>query len=79
MRGNTAVETVGFIGLGTMGREMAINLVKAEHRAQALAVPLPATALMTSQYVEARAHEEGGNGNQALFRVYDRTTNQVRN
>ncbi|MBB3397355.1 MULTISPECIES: NAD(P)-dependent oxidoreductase [unclassified Rhizobium] len=37
-------------------------------------VPLPATALVTSQYVEARAHGEGSNGNQALFRVYDRMT-----
>ncbi|MCW3475553.1 NAD(P)-dependent oxidoreductase [Limobrevibacterium gyesilva] len=46
--------------------------------AQSLAVPLPGTALVTSQYVAARAHGEGGNGNQALFRVYDRMTNQVR-
>ena len=44
--------------------------------AQALSVALPATALVTSQYVDARAHGEGGNGNQALFRVYDRMTNQ---
>lgn len=44
--------------------------------AQSLAVPLPATALATSQFLEARAHGEGGNGNQALFRVYDRMTNQ---
>jgi 2-hydroxy-3-oxopropionate reductase len=39
-------------------------------------VPLPATSLVTSQYVEARAHGEGANGNQALFRVYDRMTGQ---
>ncbi|NLS07364.1 NAD(P)-dependent oxidoreductase [Rhizobium sp. P32RR-XVIII] len=39
-------------------------------------VPLPATALVTAQYVEARAHGEGANGNQALFRVYDRMTGQ---
>jgi 2-hydroxy-3-oxopropionate reductase len=39
-------------------------------------VPLPATALVTSQYMEARAHGEGSNGNQALFRVYDRMTGQ---
>lgn len=39
-------------------------------------IPLPATALVTSQYVEARAHGEGSNGNQALFRVYDRMTGQ---
>lgn len=45
-------------------------------QAQALSVPLPGTALVTSQYVEARAHGEGANGNQALFRVYDRMTNR---
>ncbi|MCZ7450802.1 NAD(P)-dependent oxidoreductase [Agrobacterium rhizogenes] len=39
-------------------------------------VPMPATSLVTSQYVEARAHGEGSNGNQALFRVYDRMTGQ---
>lgn len=39
-------------------------------------VPLPATALVTSLYLEARAHGEGDKGNQALFRVYDRITNQ---
>ncbi|HEY0571287.1 MAG TPA: NAD(P)-dependent oxidoreductase [Enterovirga sp.] len=40
-------------------------------------VPLPGTALATSLYLEARAHGEGGNGNQALFRVYDRLSNQT--
>ena len=39
--------------------------------------PAAGTALVTSQYVEARAHGEGTNGNQALFRVYDRMTNQA--
>lgn len=43
------------------------------------AVPLPATALVTSQYLDARAHGEGGNGNQALFRVYDRMSGQTPN
>ena len=43
--------------------------------AYALNVPLPGTALVTTQYIEARAHGEGGNGNQALYRVYDRMTN----
>lgn len=47
----------------------------AEHAA-ARAVPLPATALATTQFLDARAHGEGGCGNQALFRVYDRMTNQ---
>jgi 2-hydroxy-3-oxopropionate reductase len=41
-------------------------------------VPLPGMALVTSLYLEARAHGEGGNGNQALFRVYDRMTAQDR-
>ncbi len=44
--------------------------------ASALAVPLPGRALVSSQYLEAKAHGEGGNGNQALFKVYDRMTNQ---
>lgn len=41
-----------------------------------LGVPLPATALATQLYLEARAHGEGSNGNQALYRVYDRLSNQ---
>lgn len=47
-------------------------------QAQACNVPLPATALVSTQYLDARAHGEGGNGNQALFRVYDRMAGQVR-
>jgi 2-hydroxy-3-oxopropionate reductase len=42
-----------------------------------LGVPLPGLALATTLYLEARAHGEGGNGNQALFRVYDRLSNQA--
>ena len=42
----------------------------------ALGTPLPGNALVTSLFLEARAHREGDNGNQALFRVYDRLTNQ---
>jgi 2-hydroxy-3-oxopropionate reductase len=45
-------------------------------QAFALGVPLPGTALVTNLYMEARAHGEGANGNQALFRVYDRLTSQ---
>jgi 2-hydroxy-3-oxopropionate reductase len=41
-----------------------------------LGVPLPGTAQVTSLYLEARAHGEGGKGNQALFRVYDRMAAQ---
>lgn len=47
-------------------------------QAQETSVPLPATALVTTQYLDARAHGEGGNGNQALFRVYDRMSGQER-
>ncbi|HEV2508326.1 NAD(P)-dependent oxidoreductase [Bosea sp. (in: a-proteobacteria)] len=42
----------------------------------ALGVPLPGNALVTNLFLEARAHGEGGNGNQALYRAYDRLTNQ---
>jgi 2-hydroxy-3-oxopropionate reductase len=57
---------------------MLKDLRLVQQQAQALSVPLPATALLTNQYIEARAHGEGANGNQALFRVYDRMTHQVR-
>ncbi|WP_340162843.1 NAD(P)-dependent oxidoreductase [Starkeya nomas] len=57
---------------------MLKDLRLVQEQALALSVPLPATALVTSQYVEARAHGEGTNGNQALFRVYDRMANQPR-
>jgi len=40
-------------------------------------LPLTGLALATSLYLEARAHGEGGNGNQALFRTIDRMTNQA--
>jgi 3-hydroxyisobutyrate dehydrogenase-like beta-hydroxyacid dehydrogenase len=99
MTDNPRPETICIVGLGTVGREMAINLMKAGYRVQAfdvrheavddlatlgaqvrrsVAAALPATALVTSPYIEAHAHDEGRNGNQALFRVYDRMTNQVR-
>lgn len=55
---------------------MLKDLHLVQEHANALSVPLPGTALVTSQYIDARAHGEGGNGNQALFRVYDRMTNQ---
>ena len=57
---------------------MLKDLRLVQQQAQAQNVPLPATALVTTQYVDARAHGEGGNGNQALFRVYDRMTGQGR-
>jgi 2-hydroxy-3-oxopropionate reductase len=42
----------------------------------ALGTPLPGNALITNLFLEARAHGEGHNGNQALYRVYDRLCNQ---
>jgi 2-hydroxy-3-oxopropionate reductase len=39
-------------------------------------VPLPAATLASQMYLEARAHGEGDNGNQAMFKVYDRLTGQ---
>ncbi|WP_245435690.1 NAD(P)-dependent oxidoreductase [Microvirga calopogonii] len=56
---------------------MLKDLRLVQEQALSLSVPLPATALVTSQYIEARAHGEGSHGNQALFRVYDRMTNQT--
>ncbi|KGT87365.1 6-phosphogluconate dehydrogenase [Erwinia typographi] len=44
--------------------------------AQKHPVPLPATALVATQYQNAQAYGEGSNGNQALFKVYDRITGQ---
>lgn len=67
----------GDVGAGFRIDLMLKDLRLVQEHAQALNVPLPGTALVTSQYVDARAHGEGTNGNQALFRVYDRMTNQV--
>ncbi|MBA2398316.1 MAG: NAD(P)-dependent oxidoreductase [Bradyrhizobium sp.] len=67
----------GHVGAGFRIDLMFKDLRLVQEHAQALNVPLPGTALVTSQYVDARAHGEGANGNQALFRVYDRMTNQI--
>ena len=56
---------------------MLKDLRLVQQQAQALSVPLPATSLVTNQYLDARAHGEGAHGNQALFRVYDRMTAQA--
>ena len=40
-------------------------------------VPLPGAGLVSALFTEARAHGEDSNGNQALFRVYERLSNQV--
>jgi 2-hydroxy-3-oxopropionate reductase len=68
----------GDAGAGFRIDLMFKDLRLVQELAQGLSVPLPGTALVTTQYVDARAHGEGGNGNQALFRVYDRMTNQIR-
>ena len=39
-------------------------------------LPLPGLSMATALYLEARAHGEGSNGNQAMFRTFDRLTNQ---
>lgn len=43
---------------------------------QSQGIPLPGTSQVTALYLEARAHGEGSNGNQALFRTYERLTGQ---
>ena len=55
---------------------MLKDLKLAGDAAFAKGVPLPGLALATALYLEARAHGEGSNGNQALFRTFDRMTNQ---
>ena len=40
-------------------------------------VPLPGLSLALSLFLEAKAHNEGKNGNQSLFRTYDRMSNQI--
>jgi 2-hydroxy-3-oxopropionate reductase len=68
----------GDTGAGFRIDLMLKDLRLVQEQAQMLSVPLPGTALVSSQYLEARAHGEGANGNQALFRVYDRLANQPR-
>ncbi len=43
--------------------------------AQSTATPLPAASGVLDMYLEAMAHDEGSNGNQALSRVYERLAN----
>ncbi len=68
----------GETGAGFRIDLMLKDLRLVQEMAQSFAVPLPGTALVTTQYVDARAHGEGGHGNQALFRVYDRMTGRER-
>ncbi len=67
----------GDAGAGFRIDLMFKDLRLVQELAQGLNVPLPGIALVTTQYVEARAHGEGTNGNQALFKVYDRACNQT--
>ena len=53
------------------------DLKIANEAAFAQGVPLPGLALATALYLEARAHNEGENGNQALFKTFDRLANQM--
>ncbi len=39
-------------------------------------IPLPGLSLVLALYLEAKAHNEGKNGNQSLFKTYDRMSNQ---
>jgi 2-hydroxy-3-oxopropionate reductase len=55
---------------------MLKDLFLVNELARDLSIPVPATALVTNHYLEARAHGEDANGNQALFRVYDRMANR---
>ncbi len=55
---------------------MLKDLRLAGELAHEFGLPLPAASLATNMYLGARAHGEGGNGNQAMFRVYDRLTGQ---
>ena len=68
----------GDVGAGFRIDLMLKDLRLVQEMAHSLSVPIPGTALVASQFTEARAHGEGGNGNQALFRVYDRMSNQLR-
>jgi 2-hydroxy-3-oxopropionate reductase len=45
--------------------------------AASLKVPLPGASLVTNLYYSALANDEGGLGNQSLYRVYDRLTGQT--
>ena len=56
MTSNAAAGTVGFIGLGTMGREMAVNLMKAGHRVQAFDVRREAVDEPSRRSGRRRAH-----------------------
>lgn len=53
------------------------DLKTAFQTAFTLGIPLPGLGLVTNLYLESRAHQEDSKGNQALFRTYDRMSNQT--
>ncbi len=52
------------------------DLRLAQEAAFELGIPLPSCSLATNMYLEARAHGEDNNGNQAMFKTYNRLSNQ---
>jgi 2-hydroxy-3-oxopropionate reductase len=67
-----AGETHAGFRIDLMMKDLRLTLEAAQNKP----LPLPATAFVASQYLDAQAHGEGSNGNQALFKVYDRMTGQ---
>lgn len=65
-------DSAGFrIALQVKDLGLALEAAKSE------SVPLPATSVVNSLYLEAMAHGEAANGNQSLYRVYERLTNRT--
>ena len=79
----------GVVGMGTVHLEITIPRERDRQLVVAgllaLIVPICAQPFLggprergsITRLREAKAHGEGDNGNQALFRVYDRMTNQA--
>ncbi len=68
-------------GDASAGFRIALQLKDLKTAFQAaydLGVPLPGLGLVTNMYLEARAHGEDSNGNQALFTTYDRMSDQTK-
>ena len=55
---STTLQTIAFIGIGTMGRDMAANLLKAGHRVRAFDVKADAVAALASLGATACASVE---------------------
>ncbi len=64
-------DSAGFrISLQVKDLALALETAKVE------AVPLPATAVANSMYLETIAHGEESNGNQSMYRAYERAMNR---